>query len=182
MTTQSNMAIVGIIDDDTIHKVSSIWSEFRDTFGVKGFSNIPYPHISLQVAQHYEVDQLESSLRTTARQLSRIELYTGGLGIFTGKAPVVHVAVARTTQFDNLQEQMHSICRQWAKNPDEHYNPDRWIPHITLAQGQIVNDQIPQMIRMLQHRDLQWTIHIEALAVMRYSQDKPQKTFPFKGV
>ena len=63
------------------------------------------------------------------------------------------------------------------------YHPDNWIPHITLAQGDISHELLPELVQMLSARSFTWTITIDNLSLI-YEENGVQSVkyrFPFEG-
>ena len=79
--------IVSLLDDKHYELVENLWAELGREFGLKGIYITPFPHFSYQVAEHYEVELLESVLQRFALKSAKFKVKTTGLGIFTTAQP-----------------------------------------------------------------------------------------------
>jgi len=69
---------------------------------------------------------------------------------------------------------------QVARGTVAHYDPDNWLPHITLAFGDIHRDNLPQVIRLLSERSLQWRIAVDNLAYIERTGEGQRVRFRFE--
>jgi 2'-5' RNA ligase len=155
--------VVALLDEDTTGKIESIWKEFQASFGVHGVSMTPIPHFSFHVAESYDAIQTIPIIETSTQQIAPFTVRTAGLGIFTGVMPVVHLAVVRNTRVMELHAHLREHLTPLAAGVETYYHPDHWQPHITIAQGDIPPEKLPQVIAMLQARDFNWTIEINRI-------------------
>lgn len=84
-----------LLDPTATGRVRSLWSRLEHEFGLRGVLGMPYPHLSYQVAQHYDRGALETALERLARETSPFVIRTTGLATFEGDWPVVFVAVEK---------------------------------------------------------------------------------------
>ena len=77
-------AVVSLLDAPSYGLVEQLWSELRQRCGIAGIYKTPFPHFSYHVAAEYDMNRLESRLRTLARRMAPFRVCTSGLGIFTG--------------------------------------------------------------------------------------------------
>jgi 2'-5' RNA ligase len=177
--------IVALLDDISTAKIAAIWAEFQATFGVHGVSRTPIAHFSFHVAEAYDAVTTIPTVLAIAKTMPPFTVRTAGLGIFTGMLPVVHIPVVRNERL----AQIHAlIWRQMAKCATgifTYYHPDHWQPHITLAQGDIPTEKLPQLIAMLQERDFNWEIEVTRLGFIADTggthAHKLQEEFVLKG-
>jgi len=48
----------------------------------------------------------------------------------------------------------------------EYYHPERWMPHITLADGDVLRDHLSEIVRMFSAREFAWEIEVNNLALI----------------
>jgi 2'-5' RNA ligase len=161
--------VVSLLDDKHYATVENLWAEFRVKFGLYGVRATPFPHFSYHVAEHYDLDVLASSLKTVAETTSRFHIKTTGLGIFTGASPVLYIPVVRNPELTELQRHLWSEVSKVATGGLTYYHPESWMPHITIAQGDIDHERLPDVVRLLSERDFSWDIDINNLAIIHDS-------------
>ena len=68
--------IVSILDDKHYQLVENLWAELERKFAVRGVYITPYPHFSYQIAQGYNVEQLEPILQRFASNQAAFQVKT----------------------------------------------------------------------------------------------------------
>src|SRR5512133_630211 len=158
--------IVSLLDQTHDALVREIWSELEREFGLRGQPGIRYPHISFHVAQRYYPTRLEQALPRVLREVTPFHIRTTGLGIFTGPLPVIFVPVVRGPRLNRLHYALWEAARPAAEGLVEVYGPDTWVPHITLAYGDLDNAMLSEVVRFLSARNFDWEILAECLFVI----------------
>ncbi len=95
--------IVSLLDSKHYQLVENLWAELEREFVVRGVYITPYPHFSYQIAQHYNVEQLEPILQRYTASQAAFQVKTSGLGIFNGPRPVLYISVVRSPDFGRTQ-------------------------------------------------------------------------------
>jgi 2'-5' RNA ligase len=167
--------IVSLLDAPHHAKVEALWAEFKEKFGVQGVSLTPIPHYSYHVAEKYNLTKLQSVLVRAARSIQPFRVRTNGLGIFTGKEPVLYIPIIRKPELTLFHQQLWEPLSATATEKSPYYHPDNWRPHITLTHRDVNHELLPQVIRLLSEREFYWDIAIDTLAVLS-SNEEPEAT------
>ncbi|MCA1594377.1 MAG: 2'-5' RNA ligase family protein [Acidobacteria bacterium] len=176
--------VVSLLDDSHYARVEGIWEELAKKFDVRGIYVTPFPHFSYQVAEEYDADAVERSLQELAATMRPFRIHTAGLGIFTVASPVLYVSVVRSPELSRLHEEVWravSPIRPGAVT--RYYSPDMWMPHITLAHGDIEQDKLAEIVRVLSGRTFHWEMTVCNLSMI-YDTGTEQGLrcrFNFKG-
>ncbi|HEX7021374.1 MAG TPA: 2'-5' RNA ligase family protein [Trueperaceae bacterium] len=176
-------AVVSLLDEEHDAKVRALWAELEREFGLQGIYGAPYPHISYHGAREYPDAQVKSLLEKLAPKVSPFCIRTAGLGIFTGERPVLYVPVNRNRQLATYFEMLFPSLTALARNENRHYRAERWMPHITLAYGDLTHDVLPDVIRYLSERTYSWEIRIDNSALVYINEQEQGLKFrvPFAG-
>ncbi len=175
--------IVSLLDETHDALVREIWSELKREFGLNGQPGPHYPHVSFHVAQRYDATRLEQALPRVLRDVTQFSMRTTGLGIFTGEQPVIFVPVVRGPFLSRLHGALWEAARPAAEGVVEVYAPATWVPHITLAYGDIKNGMLPDVVGYLHARNFDWEIDVDSLFVVtgEGSDQERRMRFPFLG-
>jgi 2'-5' RNA ligase len=159
--------VVTLLDDRHYARVEAIWEELGQKFDVRGMYVTAYPHFSYQVAEAYDDEACESYLRALAARTPPFRVRTAGLGVFTVANPILHVPLVRSPRLFELHREIWDGVTQKAPGPVSHYyHPEEWAPHITLAQGDIDQDRLAEIVRVLSARNFHWEITVNNLAII----------------
>ena len=158
--------VVSILDTKHCEKVDALWADLKREFGLKDAANA-FPHVSYQVAERYDMPRARGVLQRLARRMIPLHVRTSGLGIFTGESPILYIAVARSIQLASFHSRLwERISRTAHGIHTPHYGPDNFMPHITLAAGDLKAEQLPDVVRLLAVRPFSWEITLDNLALV----------------
>jgi 2'-5' RNA ligase len=155
--------VVALLDQRHNEAVEEIWEELRREAGILR-PQPDIPHYSYHVAESYDESAVEAALRKLAASSRPFRAWTTGLGVFTTPAPVVYVAVVRSLELSRYQRWAWWEIEPSARSSLDYYRPERWVPHITLAQQGLTADNLAAAIRLLANRELHWPIEVDNIA------------------
>jgi 2'-5' RNA ligase len=158
--------IVSLLDDEHYRHVEQIWADLDREFGLRGIYVTPFPHFTYHVAEHYEVQHIGPVLQRFAAGKAGFSVRTAGLGIFTGPSPTVYISVVRSPALTRFHEALWQEIGDAGLGVIDYYRPAGWVPHITLAHGDVDNLSLPHVIRFLGSRDLNWDIPVHTISLI----------------
>jgi 2'-5' RNA ligase len=158
--------VVSLLDDEHYALVEHLWDELETKLGVRSICKTPFPHFSYHVAEGYAVGLLEPILRRLASHCGVFRVRTGGLGVFSGDYPVLYVAVVRSPALSALNQKLWQELAGASTGAVEYYHPEQWMPHITLADGDVLKDHLPEAVRLLSARAFDWEIEVTNLSLI----------------
>jgi 2'-5' RNA ligase len=160
-------ALVSLLDHDHADEIRAIWWELESRFSITNQYVKPFVHFSYHVvADEYDLEHLEPTLDELSAKRPPFRVPTTGSGVFTGSQPVVFVGVARTPELDALHQELWDHCTPGFGVGLPYYAPEAWSPHVTLAQGARAGEYLPDIMRFLEERDLEWDLNVDNLAII----------------
>ena len=160
-------AVVSLLDKKHEQTVKELWSDLERLYEIRELAAlIPFPHFSCQIAQQYNEKQLLTRLENIAHQTVPFHVMTSGLSMFTGSHPVLFIPVVRTMELSLLHQNLWQELSPLGKGVSLYYSQERWLPHITLAEHDLDQQKVAQIISLLSQRDFFWNIVIDNLAVL----------------
>jgi 2'-5' RNA ligase len=164
--------LVSLLDSTYYEMVDDLWHRLEEECGLGGVKVTPYPHFSWQIARDYPEPDTEMAIQTIARQTKPFTVHTGGLGIFSGPQPVIFISLARSAELNLLHEQMWQQFKASAKGLSPYYNPQRWMPHITLIYEPETPEALQCGLRMLISQSLEWEIEVNNISFVSQSANQ----------
>lgn len=159
-------ALISLLDDRGTAMVQRVIDQLAEEVGVFPLHDATLPHLSYQLADTYDLPLLEQVLSQHAAVTAPLTLHTAGIGVFGGAQPIVILQVVRAPALAALHAALWRDATAAATGVSEHYHPDRWLPHITLAHGDIDADHLAEIFRILGRRPFAWEIGIDNLSLM----------------
>jgi len=167
-------SVVSLLDDQHYARVEAIWEELGQKFDVRGMYVTPYPHFSFQVAEQYDEEACGRYLAELAARTRPFRVRTAGLGIFTVANPILYIPVVRSPALSDIHRELWDNVRQKMPGAVAHYySPEEWAPHITLAHGDVDQEKLADIVRVLSRRNFHWEFTVSNLAII-YDTGKRQ--------
>ena len=176
-------AVVSLVDEATIEAVQNLWRELANDFGIRHLADVlPYPHVSYQIAEQYEEQDLLRHVADVARQTTPFQIHAGGLALFTGAHLILYVPVVRDLELSQFHQIVWQAITPAGSGISPYYQPATWTPHITLAEHDIEPENLARVIARLSRRQLQWEILIDSLAIIwdTGTRQELRYQFPFQ--
>ena len=159
-------AVVSLLDAKHDEKVREIWAALEREFGLRSIYGAPFPHFSYHGANDFDDAAVQSLLERVASESHPFHVRTTGLGIFPGPKPVLYIPVVRSPRLVQYHCSLFSDLCELAVKPNPHYHPERWMPHITLAQGDLTPELLPEVVRFLGQQTFNWTVTVDNFSLV----------------
>jgi 2'-5' RNA ligase len=159
-------AVVSLLDDPYYSLVIDLWRELELDCGLQGVNLTPLPHISWQIAAEYDFARLGLILQKLAEQTRPFTVHTSGIGLFTGETPVIFIPVVKDSSLAMFHQLVWESVQPAAVDASPHYAPDAWVPHITLAHGDVDSPKLACAVQKLAFQRFNWKIQIDHLALV----------------
>ncbi|NJR64580.1 MAG: 2'-5' RNA ligase family protein [Leptolyngbyaceae cyanobacterium CRU_2_3] len=156
--------VVSLLDNQHCQEIDCLRDELATKFNVR---IVECPHISYQVAEQYDITALRSVMFQLANNCTSFQVLTTGLGFFTGAQPIIYIPVVRSRILSDLHQQIWEAIAPLSSGMSSHYEPDRWIPHITLIYEHLTPTQLSDLAHWLGDRCFNWTITLNNLSLLQ---------------
>ena len=160
-------ALVTLLDHEHADAVREVWWDLESQFGITTRYVKPFVHFSYHVAaDEYDLEHLGPTLDEVCEAHSSFSVPTSRVDVFLATEPVVFLGVTRTPELDRLHKEIWARCTPGFGVGLPYYSPEVWIPHITLAQGPRAGEHLPEILKLLEKRGLDWELDVNNLAVI----------------
>ena len=175
--------LVSLLDEQHEARVRAIWDALQAKFGWAALpQQTPTPHISYYIAEHIAAEKIRSPLQVIAQQVAPFAVRATGLGLFTHPHLALYIPVVRSVALTALHGALRPAFAAAATNPASYYEADRWLPHITLAQNDLADENLSAVLRWFRHTPIDWEITLNNVALLANAphEFRPEDTFFFK--
>ena len=163
--------IASLLPQPYYGQVEALWAELETNFGLKGVCVTPYPHFTWQIAPAYNLERIRAVLDDIASRTAPFEISTTGLGLFSGKAPVLYIPLVKTPALAQLHRQIWEALLPYSQEPSLYYSPELWVPHITLACNDLTPESTGAVISRLAARNFDWQMRVDNLFFVTVSSE-----------
>lgn len=159
-------AIATLLNKDADNSTRKMWDQLEQCCGLSGIRLTPTPHFSWFVADSFSSYSLFDEIKEITRKFTPIKVSTTGLGIFVLDKPVLYLPIVKTRQLLEMHEVIWNALTKYGTNISENYQPDMWIPHITLAHNDLSKNTITCAIDNLMDLRISLMIDVDNLALI----------------
>jgi 2'-5' RNA ligase len=160
-------AIVTTLQPPYSDQIRELWQEFAQACKTQFvLTHDPIPHFSWQAAEGYDEAALDQAIQEIARETPSFIIQTSGIGLFTGKMVVVYIAIVKTDQLITLHDRIWETTRHLGHSLNQNYQPDFWVPHITLAYDPLDDLVLDCVLNKIIQRRFSWDLPVDNLGVI----------------
>jgi 2'-5' RNA ligase len=163
--------ILTILNESRNPELYQTWRELEASCQLPREFLTPVPHITWHVAGSYTLPELQEILARWTAHKRAITAQASGLGIFSGPSPVIYVRVFKDQRLINFQRSLWKAVIHSAEEPSAYYAPDAWMPHITLAYGEIPPDRLGCAIQALAYKVIRFKFTVDHVALGYLHED-----------
>lgn len=165
------LAIASLLDPEADQQTRSMWQMLEDKCGLFGIMAAPYPHFSWFASEDIVWSPARRKLARIARKIKPFKVRTAGLGIFSGPVPVLYVALVKSPELLEIHRAMWKRMEKHLVKPLDYYSPEEWMPHITIAHGDLDPAKISCAVEDFAFESVKFEVAINNISVI-YHSDK----------
>ncbi len=165
------LAIASLLDPAADQQVRNLWQILEEKCGLYQIKTAPFPHISWFGCEDLQWKPARQKLTSISRTLPSFQVRSSGLGLFSGAVPVLYVGIVKTLE---LTEAHDKIWRRLEKNligTNELFSPEHWVPHITIARGDLTPSSLSCAIQDLAFQPLEFEILINNISIIYHNEE-----------
>jgi 2'-5' RNA ligase len=159
-------ALTTLFDLESNVIFANIWHKLKKKCNLVMANEVSFVHLSWQGAISYQSDAAQSIIRQICDQTRLFTITVSGIGIFTGTDPVLYLNVAKNRELINLHELLWDKLVPFAKEMNPYYEPKDWVPHITLAYGTLLPEDLSCAVVELMYEPFQMELAVDNLALI----------------
>jgi len=158
--------LVSLLPKPYYERVEALWNKLVRNHGLRGIRVTPYPHFSWQIASDYDFDAISLVMDEIAKTTEPLLARTGGVAIFSGPNPVIYISVVKDPKLLKLHTNIWERTQTISTGLSPYYSPPNWMPHISLAYGDVTKENIGPVMKMLAFQDFNWEFTIDDLSLI----------------
>jgi 2'-5' RNA ligase len=135
-----------------------------------GIQITPIPHFSWHVAEGYDLKKVRPALEEIAKISEPFIIRSTGLGLFSGDKPVVFISLVKDVRLLRFHQLVWDKISPAADRPSPYYSPESWMPHITLAHGDLDANRVVCAMEKLAFRSFNWEILVDNIALINQDE------------
>ena len=177
------LAITSLLPSPAADHINALIKSLETEFGLTDVQATPEPHLTYQLVEPLDLDQLKAGLREIASTTAPFVAHTTGLGMFPGERPVIHIPVLRSDYLNQLHHRILEVATPMCSRTDKYSAPDLWLPHVSLALHDTTPELLGPVLQFLNNQTFNLELAITNLALLRPAGDffVREEVFEFNG-
>jgi 2'-5' RNA ligase len=163
--------IISILDEPAFAHIMALWQTMEREFGAAAGFPGALPHFSYHIAETYDLAAAAAVVAGIAAAQPAVVVETSGFGVFTGAERTIYIPVARNAELASLHGRVCERMRAAGMETAGYYLPERWLPHITIAQQNVPASALPRLLAWLSEQDFSWRLPVTNLAIAEQTPD-----------
>ncbi|HEX8326987.1 MAG TPA: 2'-5' RNA ligase family protein [Hymenobacter sp.] len=163
-------AITSLLNPRNANRITRIVKGLETQFGLDDVQETPDPHLTYLLLSTRRLAELKDMLEEVARTTPPFSAFTTGLGVFPGENPVIYIPVLRSNDLNQLHQRVLDVTAPLCR-ASPYYQPDRWLPHLSLALHDTTPDLLGPVLRHLNHQTYNLRLNVNNLAILRKKGD-----------
>ncbi|OGX89274.1 hypothetical protein BEN47_07710 [Hymenobacter lapidarius] len=159
-------AITSLLNPRNASRINRIVKGLETRFGLDDVQDTPDPHLTYLLTATRRLIDLKEVLAEVAATTPPFSAYTTGLGVFPGKNPVIYIPVLRSNDLNLLHQRVLDVTAPLCR-ASQYYQPDRWLPHLSLALHDTTPDLLGPVLGHLNQETYNLRLNVNNLAIMR---------------
>lgn len=164
-------ALTTLFDINADTSFAQMWQRLRTKCGLVTANEISFVHLSWQGATAYEMGHASVVLQEIAAVTRAFTVKISGIGLFTGKQPVLFLNIVKNRKLLELHEVLWARFKNDAKELNAFYAPEEWVPHVTLTYNPLSHEALTCAVAELMNEPFTTELMIDNLAWI-YLQDR----------
>lgn len=172
-----------LLHEPAAGKVRQWWDILEAEVGISGVRRVPFPHVTLFGCEGIEHPRIQEVLEDFSGRTGPLQLRTVGLGMFVKPMPVIYTPIIRSPEMTELHRNLWEAVGALGGTLFGLYSPERWLPHLTLAQFDLTRGNHLEALKVLMDMDLQLEFEVRNLTLFDWigPRYEPQERYPLLG-
>ncbi|NTV36644.1 MAG: 2'-5' RNA ligase family protein [Anaerolineaceae bacterium] len=142
-------AVATLFDIQANAGVKTLWHLLESTCKLSGIFSTPTPHMTWFGAEELDEIKVVQCIDDVICHVKPFDLRCSGYGVFTNTNPIIYLSLVKTEHLLHVHKLIWEAVYPKLLYPHELYSPENWIPHITLAYGDVDVNNIGCAIRSI---------------------------------
>jgi len=150
-----------------------MWRLFEEEYNSRAMQSFPHPHMSFQAGISEDLQAIDLDLQKLTSQISPFPVAIGGIDIFEKPERVIFLSVTKTKELQKIHKKIDHLLQEHCSRTFRFYSPPDWLPHITLAQGDLTLNQFRKAKKDLENYHPHYKLILHNICLVRwYGQDR----------
>lgn len=161
--------IVSILENKPYKEVKKIWKFIEKEYSSSGVQLFKHPHMTFQGGKTKNPGQVYKDFKDVVSKIKPFWIEVCGVRHFNKEA--IWLKVEKTKNMIELSELINDFMKEHCRDLFGCYAPEKWIPHITLAMGDLTEDNFEKAWKELKKQKIGFKQKLHNICIVRQYPD-----------
>ena len=143
------IGVLSILEGDALIEARRLWKLFEVEYASRGVQTFAHPNLTFQAGVCDDVDSLGQALIALSQRVLPFEITIDGLTFFPSPSRVAYLRVTPTAALRQIHRAVSEILAAHCTELFHNYQPENWVPHVTVAMGDLTDENRARATRDL---------------------------------
>lgn len=163
------IGLVSNLEGESYRDVKKRWTLFDRKYNSRAIQAYSHPHFTFQIAKTPDIRQLKSDFVKLVSGIRSFEIEVEGFRHF--RKDVIYMSVKKTRKLTRIHKLINRFMETRCHDLLELYAPENWIPHITLAQEDLTEDNFERAWREFKGSNIRFKQRIHNICMVKFYPD-----------
>jgi 2'-5' RNA ligase len=165
------LAIASLLDPFTDQQTRNLWQLLEEKCGLYEIKTAPFPHFSWFGCEDLQWKPVRHKLNSFCRSQNSFSVKTSGIGLFSGPVPILFVSLVKTFELMDMHRKIWRRLEKDLIGANELYSPEQWVPHITIAHGDVTPSNLCCAVKELAFQPLEFEVRVNNISVIYHNEE-----------
>ena len=165
------VGLMTILEGPLRDEVLRLWRVFEVDYGSVGVQVFDHPNLTFVGAGTCDLARMLPSLEELSAELPAVELKVRGIDCFHEPDRVVYLGVELSNELAKVHRAVDDLLVRRCDGLARLYRPGSWVPHITLAMGDLTQGAFDDARERLAEYDREYVVVADRISLV---QSAPQ--------
>ncbi len=161
------VGVMTLLEGPLCDEAKRLWRVFEEEHGSVGVQTFAHPNLTFGGARTYHLQTLATRLETEIGNLPSFELRVDGVDHFREPERAVFLRVVLTEELAKVHRCLDRVLSGSCEDLFELYRPSSWVPHITVAMGDLSQREFDNALSQLSEYSRQYVQNVDRISLVQ---------------
>lgn len=165
----NTIGILSILENKHYKEVKKLWKLFEKKYNSTGVQTFNHPNVTFQGGKTSNIQQLTNNFQGIISNIKPYEINVAEIGHF--KKEAIYLKVSNSKNLLNINKLINNFLKNYCEELFEYYNPQNWVPHITLAMNDLTIENFENAWYELNNITIEFKQTLHNICIVRLFPD-----------
>ncbi|MDD3627229.1 MAG: 2'-5' RNA ligase family protein [bacterium] len=165
MEIENLIAVISILEGEYYDCIRDLWEKLNKKFGLYKVCVFKHPHMTFQGGIPKNGINTKNIFNDYFKNEKPFMIKVNNVKKFGNR--VIYLSIEKTKRLSELNKKSNKFMKSICTNVVDLYEPDKWIPHITLALDDIPEKKFKEIFSYIKSKDIRFRLTARNLSLVK---------------